>query len=33
MVSEVILPVWVQPVVATFVTGNPLIVDGIVTDD
>ena len=32
MVSEVMVPVWVQPVVATAVTGNPLIVDGIVTD-
>ena len=32
MVSEVMVPVWVQPVVATEVTGSPAIVDGIVTD-
>ena len=32
MVSEVMVPVWVQPVVATAVTGNPLMVDGIVTE-
>ena len=32
MVSDVIVPVCVQPFVATFVTGNPAIVDGIVTD-
>ena len=32
IVKEVIVPVWVQPVVATEVTGSPAIVDGIVTD-
>jgi hypothetical protein len=32
IVKEVIVPVWVLPVVATEVTGSPAIVDGIVTD-
>jgi hypothetical protein len=32
IVREVIVPVWVQLVVATEVTGSPAIVDGIVTD-
>ena len=32
MVKDVIVPVWVQLLVATFVTGNPPIDDGIVTD-
>ena len=32
IVIDVIVPVCVQPAVATAVTGIPLIVDGIVTD-